>query len=113
MALFTSGIPRLFILLIALAAFCFISSETLTQGPDLCLWRNLLDLSFCPSCGSTRALAAFFHGRLAEAWAFNPNVAVTAPGLLAMLVLDIRQAVERFLIAQRPILHSSSDRRAL
>ncbi|MBI1941465.1 MAG: DUF2752 domain-containing protein [Acidobacteria bacterium] len=113
MALFASGIPRLFIVVTALAAFCLIPPETLTQGPDLCLGRILLDLSACPACGSTRALAAFFHGRFAEAWAFNSNVAMTAPGLLAILILDLRRAWERFGTAPRFIMHSSSNRRAL
>jgi hypothetical protein len=72
-----------------------------------------LEQPACPACGSTRALAAFFHGRFAEAWAFNPNVAVTAPGLLAMLTLDIRHAMGRVRTAPESILHSSSDRRAL
>ena len=107
MAIFTNGIPRLFIILTALAVFCSVSSEALSQGPDLCLWRNLLDISSCPACGSTRALAAFFHGRLAEAWAFNPNVAVTAPGLLVMLAYDIRHALGR--VRTQSILHSFSD----
>ena len=85
MAIFTRGIPRLLILLAALAVFCLVSPATLGEGPDLCVWRNLLDIPACPACGSTRALAAFFHGRLTEAWTFNPNVAITAPSLLIML----------------------------
>ena len=113
MAIFTSGIPRLFIILTALAVFYSVSPETLSRGPDLCLWRNLLNISSCPGCGSTRALAALFHGRLGAAWAFNPNVAVTAPCLLVMLALDIRHALGRLRTAPGSILHSSSNRRPL
>ncbi|MCM1310774.1 MAG: DUF2752 domain-containing protein [Bacteroides sp.] len=39
----------------------------------------------CPGCGSTRALHALLHGRIAEAWADNPAVFVVLP--LAALCL--------------------------
>ena len=113
MAIFTSGFPRLFVLSAALVVFCLVSPATLGQGPDLCVWRNLLNIPACPACGSTRALAAFFHGRLAEAWAFNPNVAITAPCLLVMLAHDIRHAAGRAWTAPWHMLHSSSHQRPL
>ena len=72
-----------------------LSPETLGRGPDLCLWRHLFHLSACPACGSTRALAAFFHGNLRQALAFNRNVLVTAPLLVGMLLDDLRRAVGR------------------
>ena len=74
---------------IALAAFCLLPPELVSRGPDLCLWRRLLHLAACPACGSTRALAAFFHGRFGEAWAYNANVLVTAPLLLVLAAKDI------------------------
>jgi hypothetical protein len=73
----------------ALAAFCLVPPETVAHGPDLCLWKHLFHLAACPACGSTRALAAFFHGQFAQALAFNLNVVVTGPGLLALLALDM------------------------
>ena len=80
----------------ALAAFCLVPPEALARGPDLCLWKHLFHLAVCPACGSTRALAAFFHGQFAQALAFNLNVVVTGPVLLVMFVLDalriLRQA---------------------
>jgi hypothetical protein len=86
--LFAKGIPRWLVLTAALAAFCLVPPETLARGPDLCLWKHLFHLAACPACGSTRALAAFFHGQFAEALAFNLNVVVTGPGLLVLFALD-------------------------
>ena len=41
------------------------------QIPELCYARRWLGLE-CPGCGLTRSLIAIMHGRLAEAWRFNP-----------------------------------------
>ena len=81
-------LPRMVGLLGLLALLCVVSPETLDCGPDLCVWRNLLGIAACPACGSTRALAALFHGRLTEALTHNLNVVVTAPGLLLLTLLD-------------------------
>jgi hypothetical protein len=93
-AQFATRIPRLFALALALAGFCLVSPETLARGPDLCLWKHLFHLAACPACGSTRALAAFFHGQFAAAFAFNRNVVVTAPLLLGLLVRDAKRLVQ-------------------
>lgn len=69
--------------------------ESLARGPDLCLWRHLFHLAACPACGSTRALAAFFHGRFGQALDFNRNVVITAPGLLALVARDVLRLVNR------------------
>ena len=89
MALFAQGIPRLTVLLAALLGLCLVPPGVLDRGPDLCLWRHLFHVAACPACGSTRALAAFFHGHLRQALAYNRNVVVTAPGLFALLVQDL------------------------
>lgn len=86
--MFSRGIPRLALLLLAAAAFCLIPPEVLARGPDLCLWKHLFHLPACPACGSTRALAAFFHGQFARAVGFNRNVVITGPGLVALATLD-------------------------
>ncbi len=69
--------------------------ERFAQGPDLCLWRHFFHLAACPACGSIRALAAFFHGRLTAALAFNRNAVVTAPVLLALLAEDVVHLLRR------------------
>lgn len=86
---FAKGIPRLAILLCAVLGFCLIPPELLDRGPNLCLWRHLFHLAACPSCGSTRALAAFFHGNLRQALAYNRNVVITAPTIICMLAKDL------------------------
>jgi Protein of unknown function (DUF2752) len=88
-ATFAQGIPRFAVLLAALLGFCLVPPELLARGPDLCLWRHLFNIAACPACGSTRALAAFFHGHLHQALAYNRNVLVTAPCLLTLLVRDL------------------------
>jgi hypothetical protein len=40
--------------------------------PELCHSRRWLDIS-CPGCGLTRGLIALAHGRLEEAWSYNPG----------------------------------------
>lgn len=82
-------------MLLALTAFCLLPPESLARGPDLCLWKHLLHLPACPACGSMRALAAFFHGHFAQALAFNRNVVVTAPLLLALFVQDAVRALRK------------------
>jgi len=91
--LFCRHLPRTAVLLPAVLFFCLVPPEVLVGGPALCLWHRLLHLAACPACGSTRALAAFFHGRLREALAFNHNVVVTAPLLLGLLAADLFKAV--------------------
>ncbi len=88
MALFSRGVPRLLALGFVLAGFCMLPPEAISRGPDLCLWSRLLHLAACPACGSTRALAAFFHGRWGEALAYNRNVLVTGPLLVMLAAKD-------------------------
>jgi hypothetical protein len=101
MAVFAKGLPRWPVLVVVLGVFALAPPERFTQGPDLCLWRHLFHLASCPACGSTRALAAFFHGRFAAAWAFNRNVVVTAPVLLALVTQDLVYLLRRILLAGR------------
>jgi hypothetical protein len=77
------------ILSLALAAFVAVPPEMLARGPDICLWKHLFRLAACPACGSTRALAAFFHGHVTQALAYNRNVMVTGPLLIGLLAHDV------------------------
>jgi len=95
MALFSRGIPRLLALGVVLTGFCVLPPEAISRGPDLCLWRRLLHLAACPACGSTHALAAFFHGRFGEALAYNRNVLVTAPLLVVLAAKDALTVIRK------------------
>ena len=88
MAGFSKGIARWMVLSVALGVFVAVPPEMLARGPDICLWKHLFRLAACPACGSTRALAAFFHGHLAQALAYNRNVVVTGPLLLVLWAQD-------------------------
>jgi len=101
MAIFAKGIPRWPVSVVALGAFVLVAPERFAHGPELCLWRHLFHLGACPACGSTRALAAFFHGRFAAALAFNRNVVVTAPTLLVLVAQDLVYLLRRIPINTR------------
>lgn len=98
MALFCRGVPRLLAVASVAAGFRLLPPEALSRGPDLCLWRALFHLGSCPACGSLHALAAFFHGRFGDALAYNRNVLITGPGLVAAALEDayglVRKLVE-------------------
>ncbi len=93
MAGFSKGIPRWIVLSLALAILVAVPPEVLSRGPDICLWKHLFRLSACPACGSTRALAALFHGRFSQALAYNRNVMVTGPLLISLLIHDASRMV--------------------
>ncbi len=94
---FCAGIPRWVVLTLALVAFVVLPPEAFALGPDICVWKHLFGLSACPACGSTRALAAFFHGHIAQALAYNRNVILTAPTLIGLLAGDIIAGIRRAL----------------
>jgi hypothetical protein len=94
---FCTGVPRWLVLSVALAMFVAVPPETLARGPELCVWKHLFRLTACPACGSTRALAAFFHGRPGEALAFNRNVIITAPSLVGLLAWDALALLRKIL----------------
>ncbi len=89
MAGFCKGIDRWMVLSLALAVFVAVPPEMLARGPDICVWKHLFRLTACPACGSTRALAAFFHGHVTQALAYNRNVMVTGPLLIGLLAHDV------------------------
>jgi hypothetical protein len=95
MAIFSKGIARWMVLSLAVVVFAAVPPELLAQGPDICLWKHLFHLTACPACGSTRALAAFFHGHVAQALAYNHNVMVTGPLLVGLLVHDFISGFKR------------------
>lgn len=42
----------------------------------------------CPGCGTLRALHCLLHGRIVEAWGFNPAIVVSFPILVFMFVSE-------------------------
>jgi len=52
--------------------------------PGLCWFRRLLNID-CPGCGLTRSFISLSHGRLADAWFYNP----AAPLLYALVVSQV------------------------
>lgn len=42
----------------------------------------------CPGCGSQRALHALLHGRVADAWAFNPYVFFAVPAAVGFILVE-------------------------
>jgi hypothetical protein len=76
------------VLSLALVVLVAVPPEMFARGPDICLWKHLFHLTACPGCGSTRALAAFFHGHFTQAVGYNRNVVVTGPLLLILLAQD-------------------------
>jgi len=93
MAGFCKGLDRWLVLALVVAAFMVVPPELFARGPEICLWKRLFHLTACPACGSTRALAAFFHGHLQQALGYNRNVIVTGPLLVGLLGSDVVRAL--------------------
>ena len=85
------------VLSLAIVTCAAVPPEILARGPHLCLWKHLFHLAACPACGSTRALAAFFHGHFTEALAYNRNVIVTGPLLVCLLVHDALSSLRKWM----------------
>ena len=83
------------VLLAALAARLVIA-WTGRFAPEVvfCPFRALTGLP-CLTCGGTRALAALASGRITEAVALNPLVALTAAGLITLALIDATRRLAR------------------
>lgn len=68
-----------------------------TPSPK-CVFKVLTGYD-CPGCGSQRAFHALLHGRLADAWGFNPFVFFAVP--LAVLYVCVESMRRRY-----PRLHA-------
>jgi hypothetical protein len=75
------------LVVLALAAAAYALRQTGGVGwmPG-CVFRKLTGLD-CPGCGMTRGTYALLHGRVGEAFAFNPVGMILLP--LAMVALSI------------------------
>ena len=79
------------LLLAAVTALVAVPPSFVERLPSVCLNHRLF--GWCPACGSLRALVRLFHGDVAAAVRFNPNVLVTAPLLVLLLLDSLRRAV--------------------
>ncbi len=73
------------VLVLALAAF-FLRQAGPGRMPG-CLFRTLTDWE-CPGCGMTRATHALLHGRVIEAFHFNPVGIILFPIACAALGIE-------------------------
>jgi Protein of unknown function (DUF2752) len=80
--------------MIGIVFLAAVSPGQLDQLPRTCLWTILAGRP-CPGCGTLHALSALLHGDPLGAWDFNPNVAVTAPVIVWIAVLQVRLLVRR------------------
>ena len=76
---------RLFVILCTLAfasvaAFLFVCDPQQTRGMPHCPFHELTGWN-CPGCGTLRGLHALLHGQVGRAFAFNPLMVITLPGL--------------------------------
>jgi hypothetical protein len=71
--------------LLAFALYRFGPSASFFPG---CLFHRLTGLQ-CPGCGMTRAAYATLHGRLGEAFRFNPVGMVLFPAALVGMGLEL------------------------
>ncbi|MGQ9683861.1 MAG: DUF2752 domain-containing protein [Anaerolineae bacterium] len=69
----------------------------LDSGPRICLWHSLFGR--CPTCGTTRALAALLRGHPRRALAYNRNVLIVAPLLAAIAARDLWTLLNRWGLA--------------
>lgn len=75
-------------LVAALLAFMLYRNGPSGMGLPGCLFHRLTGLE-CPGCGMTRATHAALHGRIGEAFRFNPVGMVLFPAALLGLGLEL------------------------
>lgn len=56
-------------------------------GAPVCAFRYLTGYD-CPGCGSQRAFHALLHGRVAEAWGYNPFVFFAVPAAVFYVIVE-------------------------
>ena len=75
--------------IVAAAALCVYYSafDPATSPAPRCMLRLLTGYD-CPGCGSQRALHALLHGRVGDAWGYNPAVFFAVPLAAAYFAID-------------------------
>lgn len=74
------------------AGFYYYGHDPASSPAPKCMFRLLTGYD-CPGCGSQRALHALLHGRVAQAWAYNPFVFFAVPAAVFYLVVEARRRV--------------------
>ena len=87
-------------------AMRILRQETRTPLSGAWVWGREFDSTPHPSCASTRALCAFSHGYPPQAVAFNANLLVTAPVMLALIFADTGRLVRKMVSALPASLNS-------
>lgn len=63
-------------------------TQALEQGPSLCIIKHISGHD-CPSCGTTRAIAAVLRGDFTQAVAYNRLIIITFPLLAWVLFWEL------------------------
>lgn len=72
------------IALVLLVVYSMVDPAQATWMPK-CLFHELTGWQ-CPGCGSQRMAHALLHGRLAQAWSFNPFIFIITPVVTLLAV---------------------------
>jgi len=74
----TRSARRAIVHLLLPLAFLLIPTRWLEAHPAPCLFRAVFGVR-CPGCGMTRAASCALHGRLRDAWRYNPLIVIVLP----------------------------------
>lgn len=92
--------------LIAAAAVYSVVDPAQSEWVPKCPFRLLTGFD-CPACGNQRALHRLLHGRLAEAFLYNPFTFIVSPYVAAVAFTSLsnsRTAVRMRPVVQNPIV---------
>ncbi|MBI3006496.1 MAG: DUF2752 domain-containing protein [Ignavibacteriales bacterium] len=75
----------IFSLVLSVAGYALIAWDVIDSrhGPTVCLFKTVIDLP-CPSCGTTRSIAALAAGDVYQAMAINPFGVMSAFALIVI-----------------------------
>lgn len=84
----------------AVVAVCYFYYHFDPSYAPRCLFKFVTGYD-CPGCGSQRAFHALLHGRVSDAWGYNPFIFFAVPAAVWYLVIE---ALRR----RYPRLHAAS-----
>ena len=88
---------RLALIAAGCATLAALPLRVLDSLPNVCPLDRLF--GYCPAHGTLHALTALLHGQPALAVAYNPNVLLIAPLLLALACIDVHRLIRRRTVA--------------